>query len=275
VAIDGDVRDAAAVHAAARGADGLCHTAALVTVWRPDPREFDEINVGGLEHALDAARANRVSRVVYTSSFVALPPAGWNTPISGNDYLRTKTAADRVARRAAADGLPLVILYPGVIFGPGIASEGNLVGRMVADHLAGRLPGLVGADRLWSYAWVESVAAAHVTALERGQAGRTYELGGENLPQIRPFELLREWRGTALPRRIPAWAAELAGTADEWRATLTGHMPRLTRRTVTIFRHDWPLDSSEATRDLGYQPTTLQDGLAMMLERAGNGATGQ
>jgi farnesol dehydrogenase len=264
-AVDGDVRDAAALRSAARGVDAICHTAALVKVWRPNAREFDDVNVGGLEHALEAARANQIGRVVYTSSFVARPPAGCAAPIEGNDYLRTKVAADRVARRAAAEGLPIVILYPGVIFGPGIRSEGNLVGGMLADHMAGRLPGIIGAERLWSYAWVEDVAAAHVTAIERGNVGSSYQLGGENLPQITPFELLREWRGVALPRQIPAWAGVLAGTADHLRARLTGHPPRLTRLTVRIFQHDWTLDSGAAARDLGYEPTALRDGLAKML----------
>ena len=74
-AIDGDIRDTRAVTAAADGVDAIVHAAALVALWRPDPSEFDAINVGGLQSALAAARAHRVPRVVYTSSFLALPPA--------------------------------------------------------------------------------------------------------------------------------------------------------------------------------------------------------
>jgi farnesol dehydrogenase len=264
-AIDGDVRDRAALADAARGVDALCHTAALVSVWRPDAREFDAVNVGGLEHAIAATREHHLARLVYTSSFLALPPAGHPAPFAGNDYQRTKAAARRVAQQAAAAGVPIVTLFPGVMFGPGVMSEGNLVGRMLADHLAGRLPGIVGADRVWSFAWVEDVAEAHVTAIERGAAGSAYQLGGENLPQMRPFEWLREVRGTALPRRLPAWAATAVGVCAELRARLTGHPPLLTRRTVEIFRHDWPLDSSHATADLSYHPTPLAAGLAQTL----------
>ena len=269
-AVDGDVRDRGALRAAAHGVDALCHSAALVTVWRADPREFDDVNVGGLEHAIAVARELRLTRLVYTSSFLARPPAGRGRPIPGNDYQRTKAAADAVARRAADDGLPIVRLYPGVLFGPGTDSEGNLVGRMIADHLAGRLPGLIGAERIWSFAWVEDVAAAHVAALERASAGTAYDLGGDNLPQVRPFELLHAARGTRLPRRVPTWAAVAVGMADEWRARLTGRPPRLTRRTVEIFRHDWPLDSGPATVDLSYRPTPLSAGLRLMLDPATN-----
>ena len=82
-----------------------------------------------------------------------------------------------------------------MIYGPGARTEGNLVGAMVSDHLRGRLPGLVGADRVWSYAWVEDVARGHVAAMEQGRAGATYRLGGENAPQMRVFEIVRELTG--------------------------------------------------------------------------------
>ena len=47
-------------------------------------------------------------------------------------------------------------------------------------HRAGKLPGLVGPDRIWCFSWVEDVADAHVVALERGTVGGRYRLGGEN-----------------------------------------------------------------------------------------------
>ena len=55
--IEGDVRDTRAVTRAAEGVDAICHTAALVSLWRRDPSEFDAINVAGLQSALAAARA--------------------------------------------------------------------------------------------------------------------------------------------------------------------------------------------------------------------------
>src|SRR5262249_8022438 len=74
-AIDGDVRDTRAVTDAASGVDVICHTAALVAVWRRDPSMFDAVNVGGLQSVLAAARAHQLRRLVYTSSFLPLPPA--------------------------------------------------------------------------------------------------------------------------------------------------------------------------------------------------------
>jgi farnesol dehydrogenase len=268
-AVDGDVRDARALIDAARGSDAICHTAALVKVWSKDPHEFDEVNIGGLEHALAAVKELQLTRFVYTSSFLALPPAGHSAPLESNDYQRTKAAASDVARRAREAGAPIVTLYPGLIYGPGIMSEGNLLGRMLADHVAGRLPGLIGADRIWSFAWVDDVAGAHVAALERASPGATYQLGGENARQILPFELVRDALGVKLPRRLPYWAAEAVGALEGVRANLTGRPPRLTRRTVEIFRCDWPSPHDAAVRDLEYHLTPLSQGMARTIAELG------
>jgi farnesol dehydrogenase len=264
-AIDGDVRRAGDLARAGRGCDGIVHAAAMVSIWQRDARAFDAVNVGGLRNVLAVASEHGIQRLVYTSSFLALPPAGAADPIVSNDYQRTKAEAQRIAERAAADGAPIVCVHPGVVYGPGARTEGNLVGRLVADHLAGRLPGLVGGDRIWSFTWLEDVARGHVAALERGRAGAGYALGGENVPQRRVFEIVRDLTGRALPRRIPAAAARAAGFVEEWRARLTGALPLLTRGSVTILGHDWPLDSSPAARDLGYAITPLRDGVTRLV----------
>lgn len=39
--------------------------------------------------------------------------------------------ADKVALQAASDGSPVVVVYPGVIYGPGKVTAGNIVARLV------------------------------------------------------------------------------------------------------------------------------------------------
>lgn len=262
---DGDIRDPSAVAHAVSSCDAVCHSAALVSLWRPRREEFDEVNVGGLRNVVRAARASGISRIVYTSSFLALPPGGTGEPGQWNDYQRTKVLADLDAARAVSEGVPLLRLYPGVMFGPGTMTEGNLVGREIADHLAGRLPGLIGADRVWSFAWVDDVAAAHVAALERGRPEARYCLGGENARQMAMFEVVRQVTGRKLPWRIPAAVAVALGAAEEARAAFTGRPPRLTVGTVEILTRDWPLDSSLAIQELGYRVTPLADGVRRLL----------
>lgn len=270
--VDGDVRDLAALGRAADGCDAICHAAALVSLWRRRAQDFDEVNVSGLRNAIRAAGGRKL---VYTSSFLALPPEGAREPLAANDYQRTKIAADRVAREAAQAGAAIVCLYPGVVYGPGRMTEGNLVGRLIGDHIHARLPGVIGAEHRWSYAYVDDVADAHLAALERAQPGARYVVGGENATQRRLFEIVSEITGRPAPRRIPFPLATAVAVAEEWRARATGAMPRLTRGAVEIFRREWPLDSTAAMAALGYRITPLASGVRhtiASLEADGAGA---
>ncbi|MBA2302691.1 MAG: NAD-dependent epimerase/dehydratase family protein [Acidobacteria bacterium] len=265
VAYDGDIRDRRALQLAAADTEAIVHAAALVSLWRPFAHEFDDVNVGGLLNVLDVTRARGIPRVVYTSSFLALPPAGENAPLEANDYQRTKVRALEAARAAAAAGVPIVTMFPGVIYGPGAATEGNLVGRLIRDHLQGRMPGLIGADQPWSYAYVTDVAEAHVEAVERAAVCGEYRLGGENVPQMRVFEVVRHLTGRPLPRRIPFAVAHAAALVEDMRASWFGRPPVLTRGTVQIFRRDWSLDSQRSAAELSYRLTPLATGLRDLL----------
>jgi farnesol dehydrogenase len=267
-AVVGDVRDRAAVRRAAEGVDAIVHSAALVSVWHAQPSTFDDINVGGLEATLDAVRALGIRRLVYTSSFLARPPADSPVALAANDYQRTKMRAREAALAAMEAGMPVVSLVPGVVYGPGEATEGNLIGRMIRDHLAGRLPGLIGADRCWSYAYVNDVADAHVSALTPDDPTGEYLLGGDNAPQLRVFEVVRDETGTPLPRRIPFAVASAVGWVEEIRARMTGRPPAITRGIVEILRHDWSMDSARSMKALNYRITPLATGLRALLSAA-------
>jgi farnesol dehydrogenase len=272
----GDVTDADSFGRAASGCEAVLHMAALVKIWVAEPRLFDEVNVGGVRNALAAARAAG-ARLVYTSSFMALGPSGEREldaerphpgPPWRNPYERTKAEADRLAREAAAAGQDVVVLYPGVIYGPGEMTEGNIVARLVADHLNGRLPALVGpGDRRWSYSFVDDVAEGHALALEHAQAGERFVLAGENASLAELFSLVERLTGQAPPRvRLPFAAAAALGRLQWLWAELTGHPPQLTPGEVGVFREHWAYDSSASQSRLGYRSRPLAEGLAQTID---------
>ena len=274
--VRGDVCDAASLRRAAEGCQAILHMAALVKMWVPEREVFDRVNVEGLRAALAAAEAVG-ARLVYTSSFMAIGPTGAQPADESqihpgrsfrNDYERTKAHADVVAREAAAAGRDVVLLYPGVVYGPGDRTAGNIVVNMIADHLRGRFPGIIGpGDRLWSYAFVEDVAGGHVDALEKGRAGERYLLAGENVSMNDFFRLLAEASGVPAPRlHIPYAAAGALGWMLYAWAELTGMEPLLTHEVVGVFREHWSYTSAKAQRDLGYRTTSLRDGLRRTLD---------
>ena len=271
-AVVGDVLDAGALGRAAAGCDAVVHCAAMVKAWAKDKTEFDRVNVGGLRHVLEAAKAAK-ARVFYTSSFIALGPTDGatfdeDTPRaadqSHNDYERTKLAADRVAREAAAGGFPIVRLYPGVVYGPGSITAGSHVVKNLILHARGKVPGLLGAgDRRMSFAYVDDVASGFAAALERAKDGSAYILGGDNKTLADLFAAFQAETGIAPPKlKIPYAIAGLAGRLQRWRAELFGVEPEVTDEVVRIYAHEWAYSSARAETELGYRITSLGEGVA-------------
>ena len=271
----GDVTDRGSLEHAARGHDAVVHAAALVKILAPE-RDFDRINVGGLENVLAAAAESGVGRTLYVSSFIALGPteAGPRGLLDEtadtsrdrawiNPYERTKTLADRRARAAIEAGARLDVVYPGVTYGPGELTEGNIVVRHILDLEAGKLPALLGRpERRWNYVFVDDVADGIVRALESGPAGRRFVLGGENVTQAEFYGLIGELTGARIPRRrMPDGVAKLAGATMRAWAQLTRGVPQLTPDLVDIYKHDWALSSAKAERELSYRPRSLRQGL--------------
>ena len=261
--VRGDVQDMESLRRGMTGCDRIFHAAAHVRMWDPDPQRFEAINVGGLRNLLRAAEETGVSRIVYTSSFIALGPTDgaigdedWEP--SGrtyyNEYERTKAVADRLAREEARRGAPLIILYPGVVYGPGPVTAGNLVGKTISDFLSRKLPGLLGeGDRRFCYALAGDVVQGHLQAMRHAKDGDRFILGGENRTMQELFTLLEELTSLAAPRRkVPYWVAGLVGRVQRWRAGLTGIQPEITDEVVHIYRHEWAYSSRKAQQGLGF-----------------------
>ncbi len=276
-----DLADGESLGPALEGVTEVIHTAALVKMWVRDAAEFHRVNWGGLQNLLRAAAAAGVSRIVYTSSFMALgpsrdPSAGEGRAHRGpfaNEYERTKVQALEWLRAEGFGQYPVIALLPGVIYGPGPRTEGNLVGRMIGQYLAGQFPGLLGSgEQRWSFAYREDVVAAHLAALERGQRGQEYVVAGDNRSLNDLFRLVGEISKVRRPvRHIPFWVGAIGGGVELARARLFGRPPQLTPGVVKIFKHDWVYSSAKAVAELGYRVRPLEDGLARTLAVARNG----
>ncbi len=280
----GDLSDLERLAAQIAGCTAVIHSAALVSSWAPDAAEFYRTNVEGFRNILEAGKRSGIRTLLYTSSFFALGPA--NLPGACEDsplpalarhaYEHTKVIARKAAREARISGFPIVILYPGVIYGPGPQTQGNLVGRLLSDFAKGKMPGLLGdGSQVWSFSYVEDVARGHLLALEQAPLGGEFVLGGDNV-SLRDFlRTAGQLLGRSVPKmRIPVWLGMLAGGAGFLSARLRGRVPEMTPMAVRLMYDSWACDSSRARTLLGYSYRPVEQGLAETLRTAGGLFTG-
>jgi NAD+-dependent farnesol dehydrogenase len=272
----GDLLDHDALRAAVQGASAVIHTAALVKMWVRERSDFHRVNVNGLQNLLQAASRAGVRRVVYTSSFMALGPSTDGNADEelrhagpfASEYEESKSQALEWLRIEGLRQFPVVAMLPGVIYGPGPLTSGNLMGGMIDRYLAGKFPGLLGSgSQRWSFAFNAGVVKAHLTALEKGRPGEAYLLGGDNRSLNDFFRVVADITHLRRSiRHIPFAAAKLAGAVELIRARLFSRPPQLTPGIVEIFKRDWVYSSAKSIRELDYSVAPLEEGLLRTLE---------
>ncbi|MED6192773.1 hypothetical protein PIB30_013408 [Stylosanthes scabra] len=241
----GDITDYASLLPALDGCSVVFHVAALVEPWLPDPSKFFSVNVGGLKNVLRAVKETKtVEKLIYTSSFFALGPTDGaiadenqvhHEKFFCTEYEKSKVAADKIAMEAASEGAPVVLLYPGVIYGPGKVTAGNVLARMIIERFNWRLPGYIGkGNDGFSFSHVDDVVEGHIAAMDKGKPGSRYLL-------------------TAY-----GWIMVLF-------SRITGKLPLISPPTVHVLRHKWEYSCTKAKEELDYRPRSLKEGLADVL----------
>ncbi|GMH13804.1 hypothetical protein Nepgr_015645 [Nepenthes gracilis] len=270
----GDVTDYSSLLAACSGCYVIFHSAAVVEPWLPDASRFISVNVGGLQNVLQACRETKtIEKIIYTSSFFALGPTdGYIADESQvhpelffcTEYEKSKFAADKVALLAVSEGVPIVPVYPGVIYGPGKVTTGNIVAKLLIERFNGRLPGYIGpGNDKYSFSHVDDVVEGHIAAMKKGRLGERYLLTGENASFRHVFDVAAILTSTSRPRfNIPLWLVEACGWVSILLSRITGNLPLISPPTVYVMRHQWAYSCEKARKELGYKPRSLKEGLA-------------
>jgi dihydroflavonol-4-reductase len=270
----GDLRELKAVECAVRGCDEVYHVAADYRLWVIDEAPMYAANVEGTRNLLAAARHAGVAKIVHTSTVGALGIGAdgigrEDTPVALDNmigpYKRSKFLAERLAREAAHDGLPIVIVNPSTPIGA-LDYKPTPTGRIIVEFLNRRMPAYV--DTGLNLACVEDVAQGHLLAAERGRVGEKYILGGENLSLEGMLQRLAALSGFPAPRvRIPyAVAFGFALGAEVVARTVTHRAPRASLTEVRMSRKKMFFDCSKARSELGYAPGPIDDGLVRAIE---------
>jgi dihydroflavonol-4-reductase len=271
----GDLRDAASLEKGMAGCDVVFHVAADYRLWVRDPNEMYRSNVEGTRAILEAARKNKVRRVVYTSSVATMgfttngEPADENSPVSLNNmigpYKRSKFMAEQVAIEAVRAGQEIVVVNPTTPIGERDIKP-TPTGRIVVDFLKRKFPAYV--DTGLNLVDATECALGHIAALEKGRSGERYILGGENLTLKQILDKLAAITGLPSPSiRVPYVLALATGVVDEFfTGRIRGTEPRATIDAVRMGRKKMFVTSAKAERELGWKCLPVEDALRRAVE---------
>jgi nucleoside-diphosphate-sugar epimerase len=275
--VQGDLSDVTAIERGIQGADAVIHGAAVYEVGIParERPRMDEANVRGTENVLGAALRAGASRVLYISTVGVFGNTRGtvldeNGPLGSGEtswYERTKVEAHRIAQRLREQGLPLVIVQPGGVYGPGDHSQ---LGNIVHQFVGGKLPAMAFPELGINFVHRDDVVAGVLLALDKGRAGESYILGGEIATAQQFVETLARITGRRPPRlTVPAVMLKLSAPLGPLFAPRLGFPPNLRELISASNNVTYWAKHDKAMRELGYAPRPLEQGLRETLAAEG------
>lgn len=271
--VKGDITDKESMRQGMTGADGVFHIAGWYKIGTKDAAEGQRINVDGTRNVLELMRELNIPKGVYTSTVGVFSDTKGQVVDETyrhdgpwiSEYERTKWEAHYlVADPMMKQGLPLVIVLPGLVYGPGDTSPAH---DALVQFLKRRLP---ATPQKTAFAWahVEDIAHGHILAMEKGRVGEDYIIAGPVHTFIEAMAIAEEITGVPAPKLHPAPAmlkatAALMGLVEKVVPVPSSYTREglLTTAGVT-----YSGDNAKAKRELGYNPRPLREGLRETLE---------
>lgn len=266
-----DVTDGKGMFHALCGCKSLFHLAAIYKMWTPDRDRIWKVNVEGTQATLLAAMHAKVERIVHTSSTVAVglvrggladERTAFNQIDVAGDYTLTKWQSERIAMRFAEAGLPVVVVNPGLPFGPRDRLP-TPTGRIVLSILRGEAPPVIGPGGFGTVD-VDDCAEGHLLAEEKGRVGERYILVADNVT-LADF-VLRVEKIAGVRRRkvyVPgAVGAAMAAAMEWWSDRVTKQEPLVTYKYARYAMRNAFFSNAKAKRELGFRTRPLEESIA-------------
>lgn len=253
---DGDLLDVFSLSEAMEGITQVYHCAAIVSL---NPKDGDKMifnNVTGTANMVNAALENKIQKFCHVSSVAALgieigkeisEETHWNDKTNFSAYAISKYLSENEVWRASQEGLPIVIVNPSVVIGPGNwkRSSGDIF-KVANKGMSWYSSGGI------AYVDVRDVAKAMQLLTESGIRNERFIVSSENMPYKKFIGLVCAGIGKPLPnKKAGSLMLEFVWRADKIRSQLIG-----TRNLITkeIARY--------ATMDLSYSNKKIKNTLS-------------
>jgi dihydroflavonol-4-reductase len=261
--VTGSINQAELVAQALDGITHVYHLAGFVSRDPNDGHRMHSVHVDGTRILCRAAVAAGVKRMVMlsTSGTVAVSEREDEFPdedspaplsiISEWPYYASKYYQEEAARRFCGEKIQLIIVNPSLLLGPGDDRLGST--REVLSFLSGDIR--LVPDGGLNFVDVRDVAAILPVAMDKGQPGRRYLLGGHNMTFTDFFNRLERLSKSYTSRlNVRGSLAVLAARAQSAVLRAMGRTSPIEPSAVAMAKYFWYFTGERAKNELGFSP---------------------
>lgn len=238
--VEADLSDIPKLTEAFEGIKEVYHCAALISFNPSDYHKLREINILGTANIVNLSIINGIQKLCYVSSVATMgynpekitEETAWNSEDSKSVYAITKYEAEMEVWRGIQEGVPSVIVNPGVILGPGFfeSGSGGLFKR-VHSGLRYATHGVAG------YVGVVDVIKSMVLLMNSDCKNERYIIVAENLSSLDFTTLISNAFNLVPPKKIARqWMLAFAWRLDWLKHKITGGKRRLTKNLSKTLR---------------------------------------
>ena len=238
--VEADLNDIPNLSEAFEGIKEVYHCAALISFNPSDYHKLREINISGTANIVNLCIINGIQKLCYVSSVATMgynpekitEETAWNSEDSKSVYAITKYEAEMEVWRGIQEGVPSVIVNPGVILGPGFfeSGSGGLFKR-VHNGLRYATHGVAG------YVGVVDVIKSMVLLMNSDCKNERYIIVAENLSSLDFTTLISNAFNLVPPKKIARqWMLAFAWRLDWLKHKITGRKRRLTKNLSKTLR---------------------------------------
>ena len=272
--VKGDITDVPSLEDAFTGVTHVYHCAAFISFNPKDEEKLRKVNIEGTANMVNLALAYKVQKFCHVSSIGALgdvvtpgstitEETEWNPERSHNDYAISKYGAEMEVWRAGQEGLNVIIVNPGVIFGYGYWHQGS--GAILNTVNKGQYFYTLGKC---GFIAVEDVVNCMILLMASSITGERYILIAENLTYKEMLDEVAEGLKKSKPSIRATHLLTSIGWRVDWLVSKLSGRKRLLTRSMAQSSHATDIyDTAKIHEALGYNFTPLKPYIKDLCQR--------
>ena len=245
--------------------DKVYHCAALVSFNSKDTAALRKINIEGTANIVNLCISSPVEKLCYISSIATMGLSigekfisenfTWHPEKDHSEYAISKHGAEIEVWRASQEGVPVVILNPGVILGPGFWNNGTgQIFSKVHKGLNYHFPKTTG------FVGVRDVAELAVQVMESPVENEQYILVAENMSFKEVLTMVAKGLKKTPPQKsLKPWMVYLGWLYQALASFLFRAKKQISKRDhKSLFEHSW-YSNEKVKNEFGYNFTPVQE----------------